>query len=171
MAYNTSSQILIGSKVASNSASITFTSNIAIYNTILITFSNVTPGTTATNLLLQISTNGGGAWQNSNYTLGQNNALYNSATYSNTNATTGFFLAGTLDTTAGDFASGIYWLNDINSGAHINGMGQNLVYASGNYSGITTGSNTVSTGTNALRFIMSSGNIATGTFTLYGMVV
>jgi fibronectin-binding autotransporter adhesin len=168
--------VLIQSQLASASASLVFTTGItSTYNNYLLLVSNYLPSTTATDLLIQISTNSGVSYLNSGYLSGFLFGLYNSASLNNFNLTTGMLIAHAVTgTSAVSPTSAVIWLDNLTSGS---GYPTSSGQATGNFSSATMGFattagvyNTGSTTVNALKVLSSSGNLGTGRFTLYGIL-
>jgi len=155
--------ILIQSQTASSSSSLDFTTGLTTYNTYLLTFSAVAPVANSVEFNMLQSTNGGVSYLGTgNYAAGVNVTAYNSATATNTNSTAVFPLA--VGVLSAEFISGFMYIN-IPTVLQISGQ---LVFNNGGISlAIPNGQGVGSV--NALRFIMSSGNIAGGTITLYGI--
>lgn len=178
---NIANKVLLETQVASNDATIDFTSNIdGTYKNYLVEFTNVRPATDAVIFQMHVSENGGGAWkigasdyQYSNF--GRNTAVDNS--YVSTGDTS---MALSDDSVGSKLGNGA---NESYSGEMVvyNPSGtalQKLVRGStvyvtddtadlqmqtiaGSYKGTTNA-------INALRFFMSSGNMY-GTLKLYGL--
>lgn len=172
---STGAWILIQTQTASNSASLAFTTGITTtYNTYVLVVDNYVPATNTTNLLLQISTNGGSSYINSGYQTGVTYFQYNSTTVNNANSTTSFLLNSSIPSTT-DGCSGVYFLYGFTAntanvrpsyGASLGGRtggAVGMALAGGNYAA-------ASTLVNAFQIISSSGNLSTGTFTLYGIL-
>lgn len=167
------SDVLLQTQTASSSASVAFTSIPSGYDKYYVEYTNVSLATAGANLGTDFSTDNG-----SNYITGSYNYGY-SLTRSNGTASN----SGTSSAT--HFYSGV---DGVNSGAAIGGRidFSNLTSATG-YKTVTSraayinqaagltvnesvgGLETTTTGAavNAIRFIASSGNIASGTFSLY----
>lgn len=169
--------VLLDAKIASNSAQIDFTQFInSTYDTYVVEFFDVQPATTSTQLFLRTSSNAGVSFD-------AGASDYN------------FSFARTLSATSGTFtnqsagATAIQITNDHSNSASRGSSGRiefsnpvgtakqkQFIFDCVNpYNGGEDGRN-VGIGTrlstsaiNALRFIMSSGNITSGTFRLYGV--
>ena len=171
----TGTLVLLSTQTASSSATINFTSTITnTYNDYLLIFNNVYPATNGQSLSLAFSVNNGSTYIATNYQSGTNRLDYNSATITNANSTTDIRLSyGISSTTTNAAGNGFVWLYNMqNSGQPVVG---------GLYSGFTNttsvmsnttiqGWNTANTNINAIRLNFSSGNISTGTFSLYGLI-
>jgi hypothetical protein len=167
------SWVLIQSQTASSSAAITFTTGItSTYNTYALVCSNVLAVATSNTLLVQVSTNGGSSYISTGYLSGINSSLYNNATFTNTNSTAGFLLMNALQT-SGPGGSGIYYLQNMTSGAGYPTIVGDAAYATAspwvkaNVGGLY---NVSSTTVNAFQVVLTTTSILQGTFTLYGIL-
>jgi len=162
---------LISSQSASSSATIDFTSiSLGTYRTYELIYRAIVPATDGALLTMQISTDGGSTWKSSNYTSGINTAPYNSTTLTNVNSTSAFELTLGLDNgVSTSFGNGqVTIFTTASAATYIGG----IISCFGNTAGtqvmgVMTG-RTTDTGANAFRMIMSSGNITSGQFYLYG---
>lgn len=151
------------SKTASNSATLDFTT-IPTYTVYAVVFNNILPATNAQDFEFLASSNNGSSYAVSGYTSGINFNAYNSTTVTNATSTTygimarsqsnGVGLYGTVFFTPGN---GGWWgqMNFFNTTAAATTLGFNLGSA-----GIVF---------NAMRFLFASGNITSGSITLYGL--
>lgn len=160
---------LIQAQDASNSTTIDFTTGIVGSMHLLLVLRAIVPATDGATLRMQISTDGGSTWKTSSYLTGINTMPYNSTTLTNTNSTADFVLSGPLDNgSSTSFAHGAIdiYLPAANH-AYIGGT----ISFFNNTGGVPTmglvGGKAGNSGTNALRLIMSSGNITSGSFYLY----
>jgi hypothetical protein len=156
---------LIQYQTQTNVASIDFTSGINTGTAPLIWVLNgVVPVTGSPNLQMQYSTNGGSSWANSGYNTGINHNAVNSTTLTNNTSTTFAALGNTLSGIS-TYNATIYMQN-VTVG--------NFTFYYGNASWFDTsvyrfgylGGNLGSASVNAIRFLMSSGNI-TGNIGVY----
>ncbi len=172
--------VLLEQHTASSSATLDFTSCISsTYDDYQVEVLEIVPGTTATNLLLQFSTNGG-----SSYDTGSNYAWAHpiqftdagSAFNGNTNdSATGISMFGTnpgMNTGTGRAGHASFRLHGLLSSsvykvAHgtFIAAASNGVFGGGAHIGVWKSQTAV----NAFRFIPSSGNIASGTIRVYGI--
>lgn len=167
------SLVLIQTQNASTSAAINFTTGItATYNNYVLLVSNVTNATGSTGLLLQISTNGGSSYITSGYSAGVNFGSAAAAASTNNNGTSGFLLSpSAVVQTTGGF-SGTSWLYDFTVNNFPNIWTQFSNYNATNSFAMGQGGGTYFTAVsivNAMRVISTSGNIAAGKFSLYGI--
>lgn len=164
---------LISTATASNSASISLT-GMTGYTTYLIYFDNLLPATNGTNLLMRVSTNGGSTYI----------SAAGSYAWALTNSfSTSVVAAATQSDTSITLAVGIINSGTVTGGGRIdiiNPASTNdtvfLSHTSTQDSGsnilrnATTCSQFLSTTTvNAIQLLMSSGNMTTGNFYLYGI--
>lgn len=166
--------VIIQSQAASNSATIDFTTGINAgtpYVRWVIDYRAVVPASDGSSLRMQISTNSGSSWVATNYTSGENSIPYNSTTLANLNSTTNFYVSALLDNGAAtSMGNGFIHIYNIASQAtYIHGTcGQSD--SSGATAMVLFAGKCTTSGANAFRMIMSTGNITSGTFTLYGLL-
>lgn len=164
----------IDAKTASGSASIDFTDLTADYAAYKIILSDVAPSTDNVSLYLRTSSNNGVSYDNGagNYAWSQNRT---SAAGANSPAgsasTTDIILLGGLGNNANETAAGEVTLYNPSAAKYCR-VGFEFQYTDntpviGNVTG--GGVRLAAADVDAIRFIMSSGNIASGTFTLYGL--
>jgi hypothetical protein len=162
---------LASQTVTTNTANVQFIlSNYATYNQYFFLYSNVVPQTSAAVLYLNFTTTGSFPGVTSNFSSGFWSVPSLSSTVTNANSTSTMIISGPLATTAG---VGVCGFIDCFT------KSTDLIWASGNcaFTGSTSGSNTYgwfstynpSSAPNGFEFIMSSGDISTGTFSLYGL--
>ncbi len=165
-----SSLFLIQSQAASNSANISFTGISTTYLSYMVIITGMQPATNTANLQLLYSTNGGSSYISTNYLSG---TLYNAitgTTFSNANSTSDIRLSGPISSSG--FYQGYLFFTGVDSAgfAYVKGTSSwndttLAAYANGHTAGLNNGNTAI----NAIRFVMSSGNITAGTFTLYGI--
>ena len=156
--------VLISTQTASSSSTINFTS-LTGYSQYMVIFNAVQPGTTNTWLYMKTSVDGGSTWQNTSYT--NIVAGWNTTGGGGTTTATTFAYVQTYSTyTGGNGLSGHMLITTTGSRASF------LGHVANQYS-TNTAWNWSSTQradlTNAIQFYFSSGNIASGTFSLYGL--
>lgn len=161
----------IATLTASNSASLAFTSThiTAAYTAYYIVYNNIIAGTASQTLNMDWSVNNGGAYLNSNY----NNAClvgsWNSATLSNPGYTTTCPISAPTNSSTTIPTSGNLTIYAVGTSQHTNYTGSFM--CSGNVYGMIFGGQAGALITlNNIKFSFSSGNIASGTITLYGIV-
>jgi len=161
---NAGSMALIQTQTASASSSIVFSTGItSTYLNYVLFYTNIVPSTTLT-LELQLSTNGGSTYITSGYQAGNNITSYNSATFANQNGTTFFYLS---QSTFASFTSGFLYLNNLTANAVCSVNGQ--FYQDGTFQGLSFGYNSGTTASNAFKILTSTGNMTSGTFSLYAL--
>lgn len=163
------SLIYIQKQSASSSSTIDFTS-VGSYTSWLLKYEGMTPASDGASLRMQISTNGGSSWVSSTYTSGEDSSAYNSATLTNLNSSTNFYCSPLQDSGASTSRTNanIWIVNVASQGTYIYGNGGGSD-SSGTTNKFFFGGKTTTSGANAFRMIMSSGNIASGDFILYGI--
>lgn len=170
------SLILISTQAAANVATLSFTSGItSTYKNYIVIFDTIVPANTGSGVELQMlfSVDGGSNYLATNYQSGRFSSNYNSATMGNSNATTFCLIGGGAESTQNTpYLSGsinLYNLASSTPPAYTGvAFGQRFVDNTQQQSR-SFGYNTTTTGVNALRFLFGTGNITSGTFTLYGV--
>lgn len=173
--------VLLSSQTASNSATIDFTSVITgTYNNYFLIFSNVVPVVNTDFLKMLVSINNGSTWVGGpGYPAGISYVPANGTSF--TNQADPFErwipLSGPLSNVAGGGVNGTANLFNTGNGAYFATTG--LCIFNGSTSGpasmgwfgdsVDTAGPQGQIGVNALRFLMSTGNISTGVFSLYGL--
>ena len=168
---------LIGSQTAANSATIDFTGLSNAYNSYCIVVSNIIPVTNGVSLFMRTSTNNGTSYDvgasDYNYRLAgavDNSVGANSGTNAAQIKLTGLssYVLGNGTAQALFGTIGLYNIGSANR-AYI--QGSLSCYNSSNLQerDWCDGFRNSATAVNAVRLIMSSGNISSGTFTLYGL--
>ena len=167
----------LSKQTASNSASISFTSFInAVYSEYFITIRGLTVQTDATSLYMTFSTDNGSTYISSNY--------YYGVAYIASNAATGvaggsqtaaqFLLSDAYKSTAGYNANVEIELFNLGSSTLFPCYGvktiQSLSNNDRNVQEWGTGGFGSTTNVNAIKIAMSSGNLVSGVFTLYGVI-
>lgn len=173
-ASNGCSRVLLASSTASASSSLNFTT-IGSYDVYELEFNAVVPATNAVAIYIRISSDGGSTWKNTGYAYGTGGSTSAAVTVVNGTATdTGFTLNGgaNMSNTAGIGFNGnakIYNLPSSTLRKVFTSTGQ--FYDGTNYRTVISGANytTDTNAINAIQVIMSSGNIASGKVTLYGI--
>lgn len=168
--------VFVGSVTANNSSEIIFkTANgnpTDKFQTFLIIFDAVLPATDGANLQMQISNDGGSTWINSGYQSGMNVASYDSATFANTNNATAHQLTGGIGNgTNSETGNGEIFMHKCNRASSSWLTGKSSYYNPSTDKAMMAvlGGSSGSTGTNAFRFFLNTGNITDGTFTIYGL--
>jgi hypothetical protein len=157
--------------VASNSASVALT-NMTGYTHYLIYYYNVTPATNATSLLVRVSTNNGSSFiSTSSYRWQYLTSFNTGVSGAGALPDTSILLASLVNNTAGIALGGRLDIMNPAGTAFTTMVAQShwLSNASGTQNGFASGQYAATTTVNAIQFFMSSGNISTGTFYLYGI--
>lgn len=162
--------VLIETQTASSDATLDFTTGISsTYTSYLFVLNTVIPATNAQVLNLTFSVDGGSNYLATNYLAGVNTNAYNSATISNANSTTAIPLTGSQVNTAAIGVSGNIYLYNITT-ANNPEMVSNINWNDGTTRfAVGVASNSTTSGVNAFRFAFASGNISSGTISLYGI--
>lgn len=168
--------VYITSKTASNSPVIDFT-GLTNYPKYKVEFENVRPGTDATSLLCNVSTNNGATFIASGYaTGGTANSNFPGTEPVGTSGATAWNLIGdggvTQDNAASSAITGTMFLNSLGSASvQSRGRAQLEWFESAGFFAITSDIGLFiapGAAVNALRFSYSAGVITSGTFRLYG---
>ncbi len=165
---------LIQTQNASNVATISFTTGItSTYRRFIMLIDNMQPVTTSTTLTMQVSTDGGSNYLNTGY-VARVNVTNSSAVFASASNTTAFQLSFTTDISNSSTLkyNAMIVFYDFTTGGTpaISGIGtyQSVSASSPDYV-YQYGYGPVTITVNAFQFAMSSGNINTGTFSLYGV--
>jgi len=173
--------VKIAATTASSSATVDFTGLSSTYATYMVMLTNVVPATDAANLWLRTSINNGGA-----YSSGASDYYWGGEVGVNSSRYGDVFTAGTHIKLTGNVLSDVYGLSSTSPAVargevfiynpsaalrcqvagRINSVASPNQYRMINQS---TGYRDSAAAVNAIRFLMSSGNISSGIFTLYGL--
>lgn len=163
---------LVSSATASSSASIEFTGLTSSYTRYILQCYYLIPATDNVNLLLTVSTNNGSSYVATGYYYGNHTATSAGGTSSGADNTTSFVIGNGLSNVSTEPFWGSCELNNVGvaQSMAINGTASSIdanskgrIYVHGGY--VTSNS------VNAIKVAMSSGNIASGTFKLYGLMI
>lgn len=165
--------VLLATATASASAALTFT-GLTGYSNYIVVFNALTPATNGVILGMQASTDNGSTWQTAAASYYQQSLFYTNATVAAGSDTTTLTLmvltSNILNSVPGP--SGFVTFENL-GGATRKGYTGQVVYVNSNTStlaGINMGGwIATSTVVNALRLVMSAGNITSGTAQVYGM--
>jgi hypothetical protein len=168
--------VSLSKQTASASANISFTSFVnAAYTTYKIYFRNVLPVTDSVILRLLFSTDNGATYLNSNYQWAY--TIATSSPFGGTSGSSGdsvIQLADTISNSSSRGVNGEITLYDLNSGTFAARLKGTFIHQVATFNDLTVtnncGNNTGTTAVNAIRVQMSSGNISSGTMTLYGVI-
>lgn len=169
---NSGNLVLIQSQTATNSSAINFTSGITGYNIYRLVFFGITSDQVNNTPQIQFSTDGGSTYSATGY---DNQGFFEFTgvllPFNNSSGTAGVSLTYQLQNSATAPCSGsydIYYLG--NSSFNKQSVGTSIADDGGTFVCSTIGTLwSTSTVVNALRIVMVSGNIKTGTFNLYGV--
>ena len=158
--------------VSSAVASVTLTGIDSTYDVYMVRFNNVAPVTDNVNLLIRVTVSGV-ADTTANYDEAAKflDSTTSFGTQSNTNQTYWFNSLAIGNSTSEQTNSILYLFNFNNSSEYSFYTKENtsLTYLAGNTGYQGGGVHTVAQSCDGLQFFFSSGNIASGTFTLYGL--
>lgn len=163
--------ILLNTQTASSSASLSFTSTYVTnaYSQYFIQFDRIIPASNGVNLLMDMSTDNGSTYLNSNYSSGVLSSAFNSTIFGNTSSTTTCPLndsGAPVSSTTG--ISGQIYLYGLAASSAAGPVYTGKFYAPTSRQDVV-GSNSGSPTVNNLKFSFSSGNISSGTISLYGV--
>lgn len=172
--------IKISTQTASSSASVAFTSGIdATYREYVFAIDNLLPATNDVQLQMQVSDDGGSSWKSTGY-LATTVSCDSSGTTATNQTTASIGMSNQQSTGASLYnGSGGGWSGKASLFNPSSTTTRKHVTLHGSYVRATTGSlgmnvqgngfwNGGNAAINAVRFIMSSGNVASGTITMYG---
>ncbi len=174
MSFTPYQTVLLGSQTASNSASISFTSLItSAYSSYIVTIRSMLPQTDNKKLYLTASTDNGSTYISTTYGWGftyTSSDAGNGSVWSNSDA------QWVIDDFIGNAAN-----SSFNCDIQLFNLAQASLFPSltwdqirlasdAYYRILGTGGFTSSKNINALKFAMDSGNIVSGTFSLYGVI-
>jgi hypothetical protein len=166
--------VLIQTQSVTNVASVSFTGLSSAYTSYKLVFSNVKPVTNGGSLDLTVSNNGGSSYLNTGYQASVIFAAYNSTapTVFNSDATTN--LTGLSTSVSSSTGVGVCGSIEIFGAGTGTGYSHSGLSTNFDSNATLTVNNILSavqtaTGVNALQIAFDSGNIASGTFSLYGI--
>jgi hypothetical protein len=133
----------------------------------LLVFSYVTPTSGVPYPIIQFSTNNGSSFITSGYQSANIYYAYASSTPNNQTVTNGFIFA--FQILPGSYNCGVTYLYNLNSSNPPMCSGNTTHYNGSGFFGITGGTLNGVTGVNSFRILMSSGNLNTGNFKVYGL--
>lgn len=167
--------VLLQTKSASGVATVDFTTSIdATYDEYLFVLSGILPATDAQLLDLQISTDGGATWKAGGTDYRRVFNVLSSAgtnTVSGTSGESRLVIANNLSNNTGRPLGGEVRLFEPSSAMIVKPFTWQLGAFDGSNVNLYTGTGTYVVGTaiTGVRFLMGSGNIASGTFSMYGI--
>lgn len=162
------SWILLNTQTASSSASLTFSSTYitSTYSSYAVVFTNIVNASTS-GLQMQWSTNNGSTYLSTSYQSGVQYNTYNSNTFNNASSTSICVLSSTAVNASSTFNGTCYLFLPTSAAAAFNGQmfWQGTVTANGLVFGTNSGTTTI----NNIQFLFGTGNITSGTISLYGL--
>ncbi len=163
--------VLIQSQPLSAVANASFTTGITTtYNTYLFVISNLLPASNGVVLRCQVSVDGGLNYLATGYLAGHTDFVYNSTTLTNANSTTLFPFTGGQINTGGIGISGNVYFYNIKT-ANPPQMNAQLQWNNGSpVSSTAIGTQSTTSGVNAFQWTFTTGNITSGTITLFGIL-
>jgi hypothetical protein len=174
-APTTPGMVLLEQHTASASASLNFTTAIsATYDEYLIEFVNIIPATNAVNFWMRMSTNGGSSYDSgTNYSWTAYGMNRFGAAQAGVDATNQIILnKSTIDNTSTKGLCGFIRLYSPGStSVHKDVVGEAMGFVGGGVLEVASlgGCYLSTTAVNAFQFLMSSGNITSGTIRVYGI--
>ena len=172
IANNSADVVLIDTKTASSSASITFTNLDSTYERYAVHISNIIPATNVSQLYVRTSSNNGSSYDSgaSDYEV-TNFGAWNT-TSGTGNATVSYMqvFPSNLGTASNELAHAEVMLYSPSSSQYTYMKSDSVMldHTGVHYIGVCAGYRASAAAVDAIQFIMSSGNIASGTFKLYG---
>jgi len=167
--------VKISSQDASTSSSVDFTGLDATYDAYLLVITDVVPGTANANMYIRYGTGATPTWETTGYQYHVGSSRANSTTYASLAdiAQAQIRATSTLGTTSGYGLSGHLFIHNPASAAEYKKTIGMLCYMDNTNNvlmqSFLTGLRASVTAITAIRFYMSTGNIASGRFTLYGI--
>jgi hypothetical protein len=169
--------VLVEQHAASASSQLDFTQITSTYDQYVFELVGIRPGTTNTNMLVRVSTDGGATYDSgTNYGSAPGLFTRNFQTINFAGGSTGqtsMIIGWDMQTTAGKNTSGRMTLYDPLSATNHKGMTYDIVNTSASdanlYRGWGSGAYLSTTAVNAVRFVQSAGTIASGTIRMYGV--
>jgi len=175
MAFNIPSQlVLLSSQTASSSASISFTSVITSdFTSYYLTIRNLVAATNGSTIQMLASTNNGSSYLSSNYKWVYHADTSNATQVTDNNNSSSYIqLSDAISSTTSQAYNCNINLFNLNTSYVFNFYGISINQNNSNsyvYNGSLAGGNKGTTAINALQIAMSSGNIASGVLSLYGV--
>lgn len=160
--------VLIGASDASSSTNIPFT-GLTTYSSMIVIIRGLLPATSGSTLNMLVSTDGV-TYATSGYVSGINTHTYNSATLANANTTASVRLSTALNNPVSFGYCCNLVVKQLNVAAPVIVNGQAMYYDNSSISQIAEIGAYCPQSITAVRFEMSSGNITSGHFALYGLV-
>lgn len=166
--------VKISTTSASNSASVDFTGLSSTYIAYIVQIANLIPATDGVDLYMRTDENNGASFETANYRYATTSALDDSDSYSIFRATSAgqMVLVLALGNATDENVSGFVYIHNPSSALAFLASWDMVQLNNAALFRRRTGGGTqpVTTAVNAIRFLMSAGNITSGTFTLYGVL-
>jgi hypothetical protein len=164
--------VLIDTQTASSSASITFTDLDSTYERYAVHISNIIPATNISQLYMRTSANNGSSYDSgaSDYEITNFGAWNTTSGTGNANASYMQVFPSNLGTASNELAHAEVMLYSPSSSQYTYMKSDSVMldHSGVHYIGVCAGYRASAAAVDAIQFIMSSGNIASGTFKLYG---
>jgi hypothetical protein len=165
--------VLLSSQTASSSSSIVFTQFTSTFSQYFLTIRALIAATNNSSLLMTVSTNGGSTYLNANYQwVVFNYSSAASTSHSNSTSDSSIGLTPSVSSTTSQAYDGDVKLINMNQSVQCNIQSYGTLIDNGSSNLIFTnsyGMNSTNTAINAVKLAMSSGNISSGVFKLYGL--
>ena len=164
--------VLLSEANPSSSASVDFDSSVVTsdYDTYFITYSNLVPATDGAEVLIRVSNDGGSTYETTNY---DSKAVEMDSSPTTSTSSSGFIQTKDNGSASGEESSGNIWLYSVPKSSNYTAAygACSLVDDGGairidNSAGIYSVAETI----NGLQLLFTSGNIASGTVRLYGLL-
>lgn len=171
--------VLLSTQDASNSTSIDFTSDIdGTYDRYVVTMENVVPATNNVDLRMLVSTDGGSSYLSSNYGYTGGGTKGSSSAFGGTASNSAAFIiltfGGNIGNATGENLSGVITISNPSETSLYKLIRIQTTYydqeADFVWDAGVGGNFNDTSAIDAFRFLASSGNIASGTFKLYGVL-
>jgi hypothetical protein len=164
--------VLLDTQTASASASLDFTTDIdATYDAYFLQVGDIVPATDGADLLVRFSTDGGSSYFATNYNYALRNFFADAFDgEANSTSANGIPIGTSLGNGTGEHWNANVWLNNLVGGLYKSARFDGYGYISNPLAGVAHGMGIYGTASavDALRLIMSAGNITSGWARLYG---
>lgn len=166
--------VKISATSANNSASVDFTGLSSTYIAYIVQIANLIPATDGADLYMRTDENNGASFETANYRYATTSALDDSDSYSIFRSTSAgqMVLVLAAGNATDENISGLVYIHNPSSALAFLASWDMVQLNNAALFRRRTGGGTqpVTTAVNAIRFLMSAGNITSGTFTLYGVL-
>lgn len=172
------SLVFISSQTASSSSTVNFTGLNSTYDVYMIQFSKVKCATNGVSLYARVGAGGGPTYQSGASDYGYSVFYHNiNGTYSQTQSISSSFMqissGNLIDNTTTYSASGSFFIYAPSSTSEYKNFLSSIMHRGQNFAGFSVctsgGVYNSTTAITAVQFLMSSGNISSGVFKLYGI--